>query len=100
MTEEHSPEMIQLACDIVYAIVAAGGMANKSLVEDVMMARVDGLDRYTAHDLMNHLEFYGIHRFPMRRRFKDGEVPPSLADFPEVAELDSRYPRYAQRSKA
>lgn len=40
-------------------IVAAGGMATKSRVEDILMAR-HGIDRATAHDVANTCEYKGL----------------------------------------
>jgi hypothetical protein len=38
------------------SIVASGGMATKSSVENVLMSEYAGLDRYNAHSVMNHIE--------------------------------------------
>jgi hypothetical protein len=40
-------------------IIDAGGMANKSRVEDVLMP-LFGIDRGTAHDVMNTIEYHNL----------------------------------------
>ena len=75
-------KLVAEAIDIRYAIVNAGGMATKSAVEDVLIAR-HSIDRYDAHVVTNHIEFNDLDRFPLRRRFEDGEAP-TINDFPEI----------------
>ena len=49
-------DMVREAIGIRNAIVASGGMATKTSVENVLMER-HGIDRYDAHNIMNHIEF-------------------------------------------
>lgn len=51
--------MVDEALRIRGRIVAAGGMANKSAVEDELMP-LFGIDRRAAHDIMNHIEAYNL----------------------------------------
>jgi hypothetical protein len=92
-------ELVEEARDIRYVLFCDGAMVTKSVVEDVLMARHNDVDRALGHDVMNHIEFYAIDRFPRRRRF-EGRPTPTLSDFPEIAEVEIKYPRCAQRSKA
>lgn len=48
--------MVREAITIRNDIVASGGMATKTSVENVLMER-HGIDRYDAHNIMNHIEF-------------------------------------------
>ena len=88
--EPYNPydKLLQEAIDIRYVIVSMGGMATKSCVEDVLMLR-HGINRPNAHDIMNHIEFNDLDRFPLRRGFSG--KPPSLFDFPEIAQVDVPY---------
>jgi len=77
------------AQDIQYLIVKGGGMATKSLVEDVLIERY-GVSSYRAHQIMNDLEYNNVR--PMV--FSDGGVnwnqaetsrpEPKLDDYPEI----------------
>lgn len=89
-------ELVEEACDIRYVLFCDGAMVTKSVVEDVLMARHDDVDRALGHDAVNHIEFYGIDRFPRRQRF-DGRPTPTLADFREIADVEIKYPRCARR---
>ena len=48
--------IIERAVIIKKSIVASGGMATKSSVENALMGEYAGLDRYNAHSVMNHIE--------------------------------------------
>lgn len=47
------------ALDIRRTIIAAGGMATKTAVEDVLMER-HGMERGDAHSIMNHIEAHNL----------------------------------------
>ncbi len=47
-----------VALEIRQAIVKYGGMANKSAVEDVMLAMFADLARDDVHEILNHCEYY------------------------------------------
>lgn len=49
-------DMVREAITIRNGIVESGGMATKTSVENVLMER-HGIDRYDAHNIMNHIEF-------------------------------------------
>ena len=51
--------MVAAAVAIRDRIVAAGGMATKSRVEDELMPMF-GIDRSDAHSIMNHIEFHNL----------------------------------------
>lgn len=51
--------MVDTALQIRGRIVAAGGMANKSAVEDELMPMF-GIDRGAAHNIMNHIEYHNL----------------------------------------
>ena len=55
-------QMVDAAQDIVKRIVESGGMANKSKVEDELMPMF-GVDRYIAHEVMNHIEYHNLRRW-------------------------------------
>lgn len=54
--------MIDVAQDIVKRIVESGGMATKSSVEDELMPMF-GVDRYMAHQVMNHIEYHNLRKW-------------------------------------
>ena len=75
--------------DIRYLIVTKGGMATKSLVEDVLMAR-HGLDRGDAHSLLNANESANTIDFMIDRRgvhWQAKRKEPDIDDWPEIIEL-------------
>lgn len=51
--------MVEQAREIQGRIITAGGMATKSSVEDELMP-LYGIDRGTAHDIMNHIEYHNM----------------------------------------
>lgn len=51
--------VVQDALVIRRRIVAAGGMATKTVVEDELMPK-HGIDRRAAHDVMNHIEYHNL----------------------------------------
>jgi len=63
--QETWDRMVDAAQDIVKRIVESGGMANKSRVEDELMPMF-GVDRFLAHQVMNHIEFYGLRKWGRR----------------------------------
>lgn len=62
VSQETWTQMVDAAQDIVKRIVESGGMANKSRVEDELMPMF-GVNRYTAHQVMNHIEFYNLRKW-------------------------------------
>lgn len=62
MSEAQWAKMVDTAQDIVKRIVESGGMANKSRVEDELMPMFN-IDRYTAHDVMNYIEFHNLRKW-------------------------------------
>ena len=87
-------KLLQEAINIRYVIIAMGGMATKSCVEDVLMVR-HGINRGKAHDIMNHIEFNNLDLFLIQREFSG--KPPTLLDFPEIAQVD--VPHLSKRMK-
>ncbi len=76
------PVIYEEARDIRYVIHLAGGMATKTAVEDVLLARHATLNRADAHAIMNWIEFNDIDRFVHKRHFEG--APPTIADYPEI----------------
>ncbi len=100
MTDESHERFLALveeARDIRYVLYCDGAKVTKSAVEDVLMARHGDVDRGLGHSVLNHIEYQNIDPFPRRRRF-DGRRPPTLSDFPEIADVAIEYPRNAVRS--
>ena len=60
LQEEDWHNVITAAISIRKEIVEGGGMATKSLVENRLMNVFDGLDRYNAHSVMNHIEYHNL----------------------------------------
>lgn len=74
--------LIKQAVEIRFLIVANGGMATKSVVEDVLMARHAGLGRTEAHDILNHIEYHNIGQ---------PDDLPELADYPEILDAGAKW---------
>ncbi len=81
-------EAIDVVDDIRYLIIAMGGMATKSLVEQILQARWPALEDHQARDLTNGAEF------EMRRTFRLSPLQwastrpePDLADWPEIVDF-------------
>lgn len=71
-----------------FLIVQAGGMATKSLVEDMLMLR-HNIDRYTAHEYTNENERLNVQYFRIGNgiRWIKGDAP-ALKDYPEVNQVE------------
>lgn len=91
------PQILE-AIRIRYLIVRAGGMANKSNVEDVMILRGTVPDRCAGHDIMNTIEHEGLDILPGRPWPADYGDEPALADYPEIFEVGVRF--YGRRSSS
>lgn len=80
---------IEEAQSIRYLIIKSGGMATKSRVEDVLMARHQGMNRGEAHGLMNWIEFMNEDWFRIGNPSiwtRSDMVEPKLEDYPEIME--------------
>jgi aspartate 1-decarboxylase len=67
------------ALRITELIVTNGGMANKTAVEDVLINMFSTLDRASAHDIMNEIEFFDM-KAPNRRLHPDTN-PPTVEEY-------------------
>ena len=72
------------AIRIRYLIVRAGGMATKSGVEDVLIAKGIVQDRHAGHEIMNDIEFYRLDVWPGRPWPSHYGQEPDIADYPEI----------------
>lgn len=97
MTDEEFAALAAEARDIRWVIYTIGGNATSRAIEDVLMARNDGLGRSMAHDTMSYLHNAGIDELPGRRQFPEGVDPPTLDDFPEIADCGVQFPRSARK---
>ena len=74
---KHNDTIIIEALNIRGAIIANGGMATKSVVEDILMLR-HPIDRFQAHEIMNHIEYYNLN----------SNKTSSLDDYPEISQVN------------
>jgi len=59
MTKKEFDALLREYQQVAGKIIADGGMANKSRVEDVLITRF-GIDRAVAHDVANTVEYQGL----------------------------------------
>jgi hypothetical protein len=87
MTDSEFEALVHEAVEIKYVIYKAGGMATKTAVEDVLMLRHSGLDRYEAHDVLNRVEFLNLK---IRKPYacEANTERPTLADYPEISQVE------------
>ena len=71
-------EKLTDAARIVEVIFVNGGMATKSAVEVILMARYPGMSHSDAHDAMNTLEFFNVQ--PNHGPYED-ETPPTIDEY-------------------
>lgn len=82
--------IVSEAQSIRYLIIKSGGMANKSKVEDVLMARHKTMDRDEAHCLLNQIEVMNEEWFRIGNPtiWTRSNVPePKVEDYPEIEEV-------------
>lgn len=79
-------DAINAVDDIRYLIIAMGGMAMKSLVEQILQARWPDLEDHQARDLTNGAEFSarGAFRLNSLQWTTTTRPEPDIADWPEV----------------
>jgi len=73
------------AVRVTYAIVKAGGMASKSIVEDVLMLK-HGVGRDLAHDLTNLIESINMSYKGIWDHEDPNETPTKYTAMPTIAE--------------
>lgn len=88
MNEETFNELIMEAIDIRFLIVKAGGMATKSIVENVLMLRHQ-IERLDAHDIMNHIENCRVDQDYFRGSIWQAKHKnePAASDYPEISRM-------------
>lgn len=87
-------QLIAEAVAIKWLIYVNGGNACKSAVEDVLMARHDGLTRYVAHEVMNHIEFHQVALGSfLHSRWQESTPEPQMEAYPEIKTCDIRWYR-------
>jgi hypothetical protein len=86
MSDEAYQKILAEVDAIRFLIVVGGGMATKTKVENVLMARHE-LDRSDAHTFVNLAEGENNRAFSMLARGTvwNGPTTPTLDDFPELA---------------
>lgn len=99
MTDNEREDLMREATEIQYVILVAGGMATKTTVEDVLMLRHPGLDRYNAHNILNDVEFYNLK---IRKPYAGEANPerPTLDDYPEIGQVEVPYLNRRRRGSA
>lgn len=78
--------LIREAVSIQWLVVAHGGMAFKSEVEDVLMARHPNVGRGNAHEALNQIEFLNLTLDKM-----EIQEPPTMDDYPEIFEYVTKW---------
>lgn len=80
-------ELLAEAENIQYLVVKGGGMATKTLVENIMMERFGGMTRSDAHSICNAVESCNNRIW----RFWGGTVTwfaersePTMAEYPQI----------------
>lgn len=94
--EAITQDWIDEALNIRYLIMQNNGNASKTAVEDVLMKRHPGLERYDAHQLMNHIEQYQLDRDIMHC-WKLKRPAPTMEQYPEIWQCHIRW--YKERGK-
>ena len=82
--------LTQAALDIRFLIVSGGGMATKTLVENVLLARYPDLKRDFAHHLLNTLEVENRTGFIFeggQARWTEPRPAPERSEYPELSVL-------------
>lgn len=94
LTDKVFETLTQETEDIQYLIVQQGGMAAKSLVEDILMARHPHLDRGDAHTITNYTGELNRRNWMSRQSggvyWTAGRAEPRIEDYPEVAKAKFR----------
>lgn len=82
-------DLIVFVESIRYLIVKSGGMATKSLVEDVLMDRFGCLDRSDAHTMTNIAEVANERLFTIgpTRWTSDQWAEPQVGDWPYLENM-------------
>lgn len=74
-----------------YLICQAGGMASKSIVEDVVMMRDPAVTRLEAREAMNDIEYYNWDNGITRRWPAEYGDQPLESDWPQIFQVGARF---------
>jgi hypothetical protein len=89
MSDEQYKKILDQITDIRWLIIRAGGIATKTVVENILMLRY-GCSRGDAHTLLNCSENLNAQHIMMGRdgaQWLSKRAMPKLEDWPELMEL-------------
>ena len=99
MNEQQWDELWNTAIDVQYLIVKAGGMANKTIVEDYLMQRYS-LDHYTIREATNYVMDKFYFRGGQWYDWNAKRPAPKFEDHPGLAEwLAKNGPSYPHNDR-